>query len=52
MLSVGFIKLVPHRESLIKALDDLSILLSQEVPVVYGLIQSMIFQERLVGNIL
>jgi len=39
MLSVSFIKLVPHSESLIKALGNLGILFGQVVPVVHGLIQ-------------
>ena len=52
MLSVSFIKLVPHSESLVKALNNLGILLRQEVPVVYSLIQNMRLQERPVGNVL
>ena len=52
MLSVHIIKLVPHIEILVKALGNLGILLNQGVPVVYSLIQSMILQERPVGNIL
>ena len=52
MLSVSFIKLVPHIERLVKALGNLGILLNQGVPVVYGLIQSMRLQERPVDNVL
>jgi len=36
MLSVGFIKLVPHRESLIKVLGNPGILLGQGVPCCPG----------------
>ena len=52
MLSVSFIKLVPSSESLIKTFGNFGILLSQGVPVVHDLIQSMRLQERPVGNIL
>ena len=52
MLPVSFIKLVPHIESLVKALGNFGILLNQGVLVVYGLIQSMRLQERLVSNVL
>ena len=52
MLSVSFIKLVPHIESLVKALGNLGILLRKEVLIFYSLIQSMRLQERSVGNVL
>ena len=52
VLPVSFIKLVPSIESLIRMLGDFSILLSQGVPVIHGLIQSMRLQEGPVGNIL
>ena len=50
VLSVSFIKLVPHIESLVKALGNLGILLRKEVLIVYSLIQSMRLQERSVGT--
>ena len=43
MFTVSFIKLVPCSKSFIKTLGNLSILLSQGVPIIYCLIQSLGF---------
>ena len=52
MFTVGFIKLVPCGKSFIKMLGNFSILLIQGIPIIYGLIQSLGFQKRPIGNIL
>jgi len=52
MFTVSFIKLVPSSERFIKTLGNFSILLIQGVLIIYGLIQSLEFQERPIGNIL
>ena len=43
VFAVSFIKLVPCSKSFIKTLGNLSILLSQGVSIIYGLIQSLGF---------
>ena len=52
MFKVSFIKLVPCDKSFIKMLGNFSIFLIQGVPIIYGLIQSLGFQGRPIGNIL
>ena len=52
MLMISFIKLVPSSKSFIKMRGNFCILLSQGVPIVYSLIQSLRLQEGLIGNIL
>ena len=52
MFMVSFIKLVPCSKSFINMFGYFSILLIQGVPIIYGLIQSLGFQERPIGNIL